>query len=405
MTTTPFLRRAALTVSAALPLAWMPLVSTAGAQTGVSSEAELRAAFATDDVVVLEDDITLTDCEGGGALERTVTDEVLLDGNGFTLRQTCEDNVIVQENVGAETMTIRDLTVTGGEATGSGGGIFAMGDLVVERSAIVDNRAAEAGGGIAANGAITLESTLVDGNTAEQVGGGIASNLELTIVASTISGNTGGGITTSLSPEARTTIVNSTITGNVATGDSIGGGIAADGELTMAYVTLTDNTAGTAFGNLALDGTGTVFGTVITGGKDGGGNSNCLATGLTSQGYNYSDDDSCHLTHSTDRQDAPPPGLGALGDNGGPTPTQLPATDSPLVGAIPDSACQTGVAAGVTVDQRGIARPQQDGCDIGAVELELVAPEPLEPTSTTTTVAPRPAAPAPVSRANPSFTG
>lgn len=405
MSTIRFLRRGALALSVAVLLAWLPLAGSAGAQTGVSTEAELRAAFATDAAVVLENDITLTDCTSGGAIERTVTDAVDLDGAGFTLEQTCEDNVIVQETPGADTMTVHDLTVTGGDSSGSGGGIFSMGDLVVEQSSIVDNRAAQAGGGIAGNGAITLERALVDGNTAEAVGGGIASNLELTITASTISNNTGGGITTSLSPETRTTIVNSTITGNTATGDSIGGGMAVNGTLTMAYVTLTDNTAGTAFGNLALDGSATVFGTVITGGRAGGGTSNCLGTGITSEGYNYSDDQSCNLTDSTDRQGAPAPGLGALGDNGGPTPTQLPATDSPLVGAIPDAACQTGVAAGVTADQRGIARPQQNGCDIGAVELEETPPAPLEPTSTTTSVPPRPATPAPVTRANPSLTG
>jgi hypothetical protein len=44
---------------------------------------------------------------------------------------------------------------------------------------------------------------------------------------------------------------------------------------------------------------------------------------------------------------------------------------SPLIDAIPVSACQTGPGVGVTTDQRGVTRPQIVGCDIGAVEVLL----------------------------------
>jgi hypothetical protein len=63
------------------------------------------------------------------------------------------------------------------------------------------------------------------------------------------------------------------------------------------------------------------------------------------------------------------PSLGALGDNGGPTQTELPANSSVAV--------DTGIANGLTVDQRGLARTVDrdvangagDGTDIGAVEI------------------------------------
>jgi hypothetical protein len=57
--------------------------------------------------------------------------------------------------------------------------------------------------------------------------------------------------------------------------------------------------------------------------------------------------------------------LGALADNGGPTRTHLPATNSPLIDKVTTANC--GVAGGV--DQRGVARPAGPACDIGAVEL------------------------------------
>jgi hypothetical protein len=107
----------------------------------------------------------------------------------------------------------------------------------------------------------------------------------------------------------------------------------------------------------------------------------------TSLGYGYSDDASCGLTAATDTQDGPDPQLGELADNGGPTATRLPAVSSPLVNAIPVAACGDGddlAGFAVTTDQRGVARPQETGCEIGSVELEPVPPPPivLEPTFT-----------------------
>ena len=67
------------------------------------------------------------------------------------------------------------------------------------------------------------------------------------------------------------------------------------------------------------------------------------------------------------------PRLGALGNNGGPTPTMAPAQNSPAIDA--------GAAFGLTRDQRGLARPSNfldvpnaaDGSDIGAVERQAPA--------------------------------
>jgi len=122
-----------------------------------------------------------------------------------------------------------------------------------------------------------------------------------------------------------------------------------------------------------------------------------LAAGtIVSSGYNYANDTSCNLSATGDRESTSnDPLLGPLGDNGGPTLTQLPQTGSSLIDAIPNEACQTApLATGITTDQRGFARPEQTGgaCDIGAVEVLLPpppepAPEPAPPVVLTPTFA------------------
>jgi hypothetical protein len=103
------------------------------------------------------------------------------------------------------------------------------------------------------------------------------------------------------------------------------------------------------------------------------------AVTATSHGYNFADDTTCGFTDSTDTQGAGlDPKLGALAGNGGPAPTMLPATDSPLVDAIPHAACQNDGATGITADERGEARPSPSAgnCDIGAVEVQQAEPPP-----------------------------
>src|SRR5213076_652051 len=51
---------------------------------------------------------------------------------------------------------------------------------------------------------------------------------------------------------------------------------------------------------------------------------------------------------------------------GGPTKTMGLLPGSPAIGAIPLSAGACSV--GLNTDQRGVARPQGNGCDIGALE-------------------------------------
>ena len=175
----------------------------AGAAT-VTTEAELRAAFAADTVVDLGADITLTDCAAGadGGLLRPVTntDPVTLDGHGFTITQTCASTVVIQNS--AAGLTVRNLTVTGGDTEFSGGGVFSLGDLTIEDSVLTGNKATDSGGGAVANGALVLRRTSVVGNSTEHGGGGLQGNLVVTVIDSNVSENVNGGIATGPSENA-----------------------------------------------------------------------------------------------------------------------------------------------------------------------------------------------------------
>ncbi len=382
---------------ACAPAAYVITTATPAGATTVSNEAQLRSAFDTDGQITLANDITLTDC-GSGDVDRNTSDAALvLEGAGHTITQTCPDVRVLDVNTNSA-VTLRDVTVTGGNTGGDGGGINMSsnngggGDLTVERSTFTGNTGCD-GGAIHA---------LPDGSA-------------VSIVASTIAGNTansdGGAV--DMDNEDNLTLTNSTVTKNSSV-DTAALDVDSPGVLSLVYATVVANTEGTtvcpdsvsadddpvssseadpdgvhaaqiASVNISAESDPSIFrsfGSVVA--LHGGGLPNCDVVNPDSQGYNFSDDSTCGFTATGDRQDAGDPGLGALAGNGGPTQTMLPGAGSPLLDAIPPGSCQADGAAGVSTDQRGITRPQGSGCDIGAVEVEVVAPAPIVITVTPT---------------------
>jgi fibronectin-binding autotransporter adhesin len=357
---------------------------------------------------------------------------------------------------GLAALTVNDVTITGGNlidpignmnGVAWGGGIHWGGDLTLNRTEIVGNSALHPqgtsfGGGVAADGILVINQSTISGNQALAGlygghGGGIAAD-HATISDSTIVGNTavsneefpgqGGGVyggqhvelvRTTVSDNvamesgsgdwagsiggvraANLTVVNSTITSNVAEGaTSFAGGLTAN-SMTVAYSTITENSAATSanvdFSPYLPTDSATFFASVMSGPLGGG--ANCgeanvpIVKPFLSQGYNYSTDDSCNLTATGDVQSGADPQLGPLGNNGGATFTRLPGATSPLLDRIPPVNCQDGIGAGITIDQRGVSRPQGVGCDVGAVELAVVAPTP-PPAPPAPPVPPDPVAP------------
>jgi CSLREA domain-containing protein len=299
----------------------------------------------------------------------------IIDGNG-------KGRAIEIQNAGV--LDLSGVTVTGGRpaatstGSGNGGGILvSVGDgtpgvLTLRDSVVSGNVGVLSGGGIANQGSTTILDSTISGNTvtsaaAAGIGGGVAVQQgTLRVLASTISDNTtsgaGAGVATGTS--AIVTLQSATIAGNVSSGAGLAGGIALG---SLAAVTAT--------------------GSIVA----GNGPVNCSfgrSATLTS-GYDLSDDATCRFTGTGDQQNSDPQ-LGALGDNGGPTPTRLPAAGSPAIDHGSPGGC-------LAADQRGTGRPQGNRCDVGAVERVPPPPAAAGPGDTATAdLAPAAGIPEPV---------
>jgi uncharacterized repeat protein (TIGR01451 family) len=336
---------------------------------------------------------------GNGARILTVNAGVNATLSNLTLRNGGgnQDGGLVYN---AGTLTINDAVLTQSEVVGaSGGAIYNVGTLTLNRS-VVSNNKAQIGGGIENRGVLFISTSSIVGNVANSEGGGIdnfdggAMHLTRAVVMSN-SAAAGGGIyndpglssdvwltdTVILSNTAQNwsagiynrgplSLFNSTLSGNHLPG---GVGVAIDhqsGALSMQYVTIAGNTVVNRSGSSAvnLNSASAIQKTVIANSSV----DNCSGT-ATSNGYNLSSDATCNFNQATDLNTTDAL-LGSLQPSSGAynTFTHAPRSGSPLVNRIPSAAC------GAANDQRGVARPQDGACDIGAheavpVDLALAA--------------------------------
>jgi len=203
-------------------------------------------------------------------------------------------------------------------------------------------------------------STAYDGGAIDQRGG------KLIIESSTFSSNSnilyaglGGAIRVS-GPFSAISMVNSTFSGNRST--SLGGAIYADqySNVQIRNCTFSDNRDGYWSNDLGsyYDATVTVSNTILASGCKGP---------IFSEGSNLDQNDSCGLDGLGDLVGVDPQ-LETLAHNGGPTMTQMPTSDSPVIDA--------GINTPVTedFDQRGpgYTRIINGTVDIGAVEWGII---------------------------------
>jgi CSLREA domain-containing protein len=286
--------------------------------------------------------------------------------------------------LGGANAQISSLTMSDGYHIYSGGGALHVTnavltlDTVVVRNSTVTGSGLVFGGGIAVAGAsatLTLRHSTVSGNTATSTdgghGGGISNSGTLVLENSTVSGNTahaGAGIY-SFQAGAKVSLVNSTVSGNSA-GFGYGGGIRVDnGSLTIAYSTVSGNSsAGPAGGILSQD-TLTLLGALVSG-NTASSNPDLHESRAGVAWYTLIGSADGHsVTGGTDGNIVgSDPLLAALASNGGPTQTHALGTGSPAIDHIPSGTLGCGTTT--DRDQRGVARPQGSGCDIGAYEKE-----------------------------------
>jgi hypothetical protein len=192
----------------------------------------------------------------------------VLDGGGagqvLTILQSADATILNltvsggRANLGggignAGTLRLVNVTVKDSEATGSGsgGGIFNSGNLLMQSGCYVKDNAATNGGGIANTGSLTLQSgSTVMTNTADDAGGILAIAGTVTIQDGTVTGNTaalnGGGITNNAGARVELHL-GSLVSANSAALN--GGGIANSGTLTM-------ESGSSVLANMAANGAG-----------------------------------------------------------------------------------------------------------------------------------------------------
>jgi CSLREA domain-containing protein len=275
------------------------------------------------------------------------------------------DGGAINSAAGAGTLTLTDSTLSG-NATGAGG----TGGLAVGGSAggtdPLDNGSIAAGaaqgglggdagngGGIAVAGGATLLNVTVNGNGAGAGGAGGLATPGFGTPASAVGGfgglgGIGGGIA-DVAASSQVDIRYATLSGNTFGADGAegaphgpGGGATLGGGGALGRSAGTISVVASIFsGNDAVG----CFSAASPGSiADGGGNVRFPAADASCPGV------------------VGDPGLGPLGDNGGPVATQAPAAN----GAAIDAAATAGCPA---TDARGAPRPVGKACDAGAYEL------------------------------------
>ncbi|TMC67956.1 MAG: CSLREA domain-containing protein [Chloroflexi bacterium] len=269
----------------------------------------------------------------------------------------------------SSTVTLDSVVVASNEAN-DGGGIWNGGSLTVTNSTVRDNLAYSTGGGILngdSTGNLIMSGSTISGNQAGGAGGGGLANanfVDLTNVTisdnyATSSGGGGGGIYNYTSTDFALTSV--TVSNNTSTSSSAGGGVrnASSASLRLKNTIVANNTGG---GGNCSKGVGTAP--------------------LTSYGHNLDSGNSCAFPAAGDISFGNPV-LGALTNNGGATFTRALGGGSQAIDSGDNNGCPG-------TDQRGVPRPQNGVCDIGAYEVSGGPPPPTPTPSPTPSPTPTP---------------
>jgi hypothetical protein len=266
-------------------MATFVVTSTADGGAGSLRDAiDLANATAGDDTIQLTAGLTYNltlapdndNLNVGGDLDITAAEGLVIEAIGGGNATIDASGIPMGDRIfdvrsGAATLTIMNLTLTGGDVPARGGAIRLVNNatLNVTDSEITGNSAGDGGGIGGINGnIITITGSTISGNTVDGDGGGVYVNSisgmnpnpTLTIVDSNISNNTadndGGGIFAFNNNTL--TITNSEISGN--TSDSDGGGVFSEdyNTLTITNSEISGNTASSEGGGLYAEDNNTI---------------------------------------------------------------------------------------------------------------------------------------------------
>lgn len=260
---------------------------------------------------------------------------------------------------------ISGVTITGGaEPSGAGGGIENDGILSLDASTVTGN-SADAGGGIyndsgSSGQTLLVSNSTISANTARSYGGGmdfdrgdgrivntsIVNNVAKNGSSGTIGGDSGGAMEIE---SGNLTFSNDTIafnrvtntSGAASTNPTDAGGVELYGDATQTTTPVFENT-------------------IIA--KNTPSDCHARSQGfLPRAGVNLDSDSTCFNGSADKHAD---PMLGSPADNGGPTDTLRLLSGSPAIDSADNALCPA-------TDQRGVTRPQNSVCDIGAYEKAL----------------------------------
>jgi CSLREA domain-containing protein len=272
------------------------------------------------------------------------------------------------------TLNISQCAFTANNGIVGGGGIWNDGTLVAD-NIIFRANIGRGGPGLSNNstGKAEISNSTFDSNVASSGGGAIDNTGPLKILSSTFSNNTSGGNGGAISNDyATVALTNVTIVNN----QGFSGGAIWNyqfGIMTVNNSTIVQNRATDRTGGVANSDSFTVSNSII------GGNyetweptvpTDCAGP-ITSQGHNLisSITGTCVVSgaKSSDIYNVPP-GVAALGPNGGSTQTAALTSTSPEINQGDPATPGTGGTSCAAADQRGFLRPQSGRCDIGAFE-------------------------------------
>jgi len=302
-----------------------------------------------------------------------ILDDLTITGNGAnnTIIDGANIDRVFDIRTAGLTAIFNGVTIQNGDGgNNSGSGIYSWinSDVVINNSRLTTNRRFAIFN--RDSGTITINNSTIDGNGRFGENGGAILNYGsfVDINNSTISNNLGhAGAVLRTRYGGTTNIDNSTISGNSV--GNVGGAIFMFGaaDINIRNSSFVNNQSVNGGGAIVSNGTVNIQNSILTNNIAGvAGTNDCDGTGFG--GSNNLIDDNASGACSTISSAAVTNFDATLQDNGG-----LTWTHALLIGS---NAVDTGVGGcldhnnnPLTSDQRGVARPQNGTCDIGAYEL------------------------------------